>query len=344
MGLPKGIQAVRKRAADGTERVYYYVRGTGIRLPDDPASPDFLAAYTKAVKGDGFREGTWGALVEEFKRSQTYRALDRDSQKYHDRALERVRDWSAYPLESIKRRNILAVRDGLAQQFPQSANQFVIVLSSVFRFAVDREYREFNPCSRIPRIKGGEWQPWSDEQIAFALARKPATPPEGEPARKYLPEPYRRAVVLALYTGQREGDCCAMRWDDYDGEGVAVVQEKTGTPLWVPCHRALRNELDQWDRRAETMLTTERGTSWNPRSFSTMISRMLRAHPILAGCVFHGLRKTASNKLAEAGCSDREIMAITGHKTAAMVDLYTRGASQKRRARSAMVKLEGDGV
>ena len=44
--------------------------------------------------------------------------------------------------------------------------------------------------------------------------------------------------------------------------------------------------------------------------------------------------------VAEAGCSDREIMAILGHRTAAMVIKYTRGAEQKRLAKAAIVKLE----
>ncbi|MYJ71520.1 MAG: tyrosine-type recombinase/integrase, partial [Rhodospirillaceae bacterium] len=60
----------------------------------------------------------------------------------------------------------------------------------------------------------------------------------------------------------------------------------------------------------------------------------------LGALQFHGLRHTAGQRLAEAGCSDREIMAILGHRTAAMVTRYTRGAEQKRLAKAAIVKLE----
>jgi integrase len=48
----------------------------------------------------------------------------------------------------------------------------------------------------------------------------------------------------------------------------------------------------------------------------------------------------AHRALAEAGCSTHEIAAITGHETLAMVELYTRGADQKRRAAAAIQKLE----
>jgi len=56
----------------------------------------------------------------------------------------------------------------------------------------------------------------------------------------------------------------------------------------------------------------------------------------------HGLRKAISARLAELGCSDREIMAITGHMTSKEVDRYTKGARQRVLAASAMEKLSAE--
>ena len=55
-------------------------------------------------------------------------------------------------------------------------------------------------------------------------------------------------------------------------------------------------------------------------------------------CAAHGLRKGASRLLAEAGATDREIMAITGHTTVNEVTRYTRAVDRKRLAESAMAK------
>ena len=60
----------------------------------------------------------------------------------------------------------------------------------------------------------------------------------------------------------------------------------------------------------------------------------------LMGLTFHGLRYTAAANLAEAGCSNKEIAAITGHRSLAMIEKYTRGADQERLAGAAIVKLE----
>jgi len=56
--------------------------------------------------------------------------------------------------------------------------------------------------------------------------------------------------------------------------------------------------------------------------------------------VLHGLRKTAARMLAEAGCSEEEIKAVTGRSTCAMVSHYTRAADQNKQATAAILKLE----
>ncbi|RBW56884.1 hypothetical protein DS909_09240 [Phaeobacter gallaeciensis] len=54
--------------------------------------------------------------------------------------------------------------------------------------------------------------------------------------------------------------------------------------------------------------------------------------------VIHGWRYNAAVELAEAGCSDTEIQAVTGHKTLAMVQKYRAQANQKRLSKSAQAK------
>lgn len=51
--------------------------------------------------------------------------------------------------------------------------------------------------------------------------------------------------------------------------------------------------------------------------------------------------RAAASRLAELGCSDREIMAITGHTTSKEVNRYTKGARQRVLAASALRKMSG---
>ncbi len=298
---------VRRQLADGTVKEYRYKK-VGQAVP-------------RSI----------GALIEEYKASQGPRGfsrLSKNSKIGYLRAMDHVAAYADTPIVDIKRRHILGQCDQLATT-PAIANRVIRMWSILMNFAVDREYRTDNPAQRIPTYALGEHERWSQEALAYALA--------------HLPEVYRRAVVLGLYTGQREGDCVAMRWSDWDGQGIAVVQQKTGVKLWLPCPQALTSELIRWkaEATAMTILTTAKGLPWaSPVSFATMFSREVRRHVELTGCVFHGLRKEAASRLAEAGCTVHEIMAVTGHSSLQMIQHYSRQAGQRGMASAAILKLD----
>lgn len=265
--------------------------------------------------------------MRQYKEAPEFRELKPNTRKSYLQAIDYLKPLDPHRVKDLKRRHFLRIRDKL-QEVPAAANKVIHVSSILMRFAVDRDWRETNPVMQVRPLKGGEFRRWKESEIYYAL--------------EMLPERFRRALVLALYSGQREGDCAAMNWSDYDGEGITVKQEKTGEPLWIPCHSALKAELDCWkeDASAETILTNARGQPWKASSFATVFWREIGKHQDLDGCVFHGLRKSAAARLAEAGCTTHEIASVTGHRTLQMLAHYSREAEQKLRAKSAIGKLE----
>jgi integrase len=107
-----------------------------------------------------------------------------------------------------------------------------------------------------------------------------------------------------------------MMWNHINEQLILVRQGKTGKSLWIPIHSRLRDVLGVIPRNSTHILTSSLGRPWTEFGSSTAWQRTLRQTelaPILkAGLVFHGLRKSAAVKLAEAGCTDAEIAAITG--------------------------------
>ena len=83
-----------------------------------------------------------------------------------------------------------------------------------------------------------------------------------------------------------------------------------------------------------TILANQRGEPLTCHQMARSF-RKNRAAAGIEGVSLHGLRKNATIALAEAGCSNAEIKAITGHTTDAMVELYSKGARQKTMARNA---------
>jgi integrase len=111
------------------------------------------------------------------------------------------------------------------------------------------------------------------------------------------------------YTGQRRSDIVQMTWSRFDGTAIELVQEKTGTFVWVPWHPTLKKKLAQVERVSPYTLTSELGGPYRATSITNMVCQAC------AECGFpeyspHGLRHLAGAELAVAGCSMHEIMSI----------------------------------
>ncbi|WP_157982004.1 tyrosine-type recombinase/integrase [Oceanicella sp. SM1341] len=59
----------------------------------------------------------------------------------------------------------------------------------------------------------------------------------------------------------------------------------------------------------------------------------------LSGRSAHGVRKAAGALLAEAGCTEHEIMVVLGHANPKTSAIYTRSANRWKLARKAMEKM-----
>jgi integrase len=125
---------------------------------------------------------------------------------------------------------------------------------------------------------------------------------------------------------------------------IAVRQEKTSTPLMIPMHPELRAVLESVPRTNLTFLTTGRGAPYDANGFGNWWRIQCDAAG-LQHCSYHGLRKAAATRLANAGCTTDQVKAITGHRSLAEVARYTKAADQQRLARQALdtqLRAEGE--
>jgi integrase len=92
-----------------------------------------------------------------------------------------------------------------------------------------------------------------------------------------------------------------------------------------------------------TFLVTATGKPYGGNAFSEQFRNWCDAAGLPRRCKPHGLRKAACRRLAEAGCSSSEIMAISGHATMKEVVRYTAAADRARLARNAMTRSTRQG-
>jgi len=318
-------------------KVYRYFRHgkVKVRLHGEPDSPEFWQQYNDLLAGleisrNSAAPGTIDALVADFKRSPEYCQLGTSTRIAYAKDLDRLHIVGKGRLADIKRMHILTLRDELADR-PRTADHFIQVCRRLLSWAVDRGYIDANPLLRVKMINTPTaYITWSDADCQRF---------ENSLPREALLTPY----MLGRYTGQRKGDVLRMARGRYDGTAIEVTQGKTGADLWIPCHERLRGYLDALPGDRLLFCVTAKGKAWQPTTFSHELDKHLDKIGLGHLC-FHGLRHSAATALADAGCSDRDIASITGHKTPSMVRRYTARADQRRRATAAILRLERSGI
>jgi integrase len=335
----KYLHAFRDR--HGHPRYYFRFRGQRWPIPA-PGEEGFATAYNAllaqitanpfpAPRNVAFVRGSLGWTIERFLASQSYADRAETTRRNYRRVLDVLRErYGAGLLKDLEPRHVKVMRNEIRDAFTTTAADIAVgLISTLWDFAEEELNLQLDadPTYGVRRVHRGkrEHEPWPQELIeSFMLTARPSL---------------RWAVRLALYTGQRRSDVVKMMWSQFDGEFIEVCQQKTDELLAIPCHKVLRAELETMPRRGDTILVGERGGPLTAASLSVMVRRTLRGMGV-TGYSIHGLRKNAGKALAEAGCGEREIMAILGHKTFQMVMHYTKRANQRVLARSAMDKLE----
>ena len=100
------------------------------------------------------------------------------------------------------------------------------------------------------------------------------------------------AFLLALFTGMRAGEVCALRWPDVAADHVRLHTSKTGHGRDVPLTagaQAVIARMRGWDAESVFALT--------PQTLDSLFRRY-RARAGLAGVTFHEARHTAATRLA----------------------------------------------
>src|SRR5262249_10461285 len=281
-----------------------------------------------------------GWVIEKFLASNAgLKKLKSGTQRNYRRCLDVVKaEVGRFQMNDLTPPAVRKIRDSVRIKFAATtADMCVVSISVLWKFAI--EFCQLplghNPAHGVARVhtEKKSRQPWPDDVVTKMLA---------------LDDPVLRlAVSLLLYTGQREGDVIRMKWDDIrdcdGGREICVVQEKTGTKVWVPLHRELRALLNQTPRSTDFILINSWGRPYASSAtlydkIKTSLKRIgERKH------VPHGLRATAAVRLIEAGCSEDQAAAITGHRDLNVLRSYLRHTNQAKLARQAMRKQEAAG-
>lgn len=317
------VKIVRHKLADGTVREYRYDL-------EEQARKRFAVSQRH-----GFRQ-----IAEAYKQSPEFKRLSptwQASSGYYMGLLEDEIGWmSLADLSNRKARGrFYKVRDDSAA-YPAKADKLINVLRRMLGWAYERGMIEFNHAigigKLIPSTHSRAERIWNPEQEAALLTA--ATPDFAILAR------------FALLTGIRQSDLTRLKWSQFDGQWLTYEPAKTRKSTAIKVHlpvyalEPLRALVADLSRCAEYMLTTDQGHPWAPENVKKRFREALaKADLSQADLTFHDLRGTLITRLLEAGCTDAETAAISGHAIGGKTQLRAYAARSRELAVNAYAKL-----
>jgi integrase len=324
---------------DRTGKLRRYVRPPGAKhatpLPGAPGTVEFMSVYQAALAAAATPaeigaartvRGSVSAAIVSYYKDVRFQAMASVTQKNRRAILEQFRaTYGDRQIAGLQRVHIVNL---LGTKKPFAAKNWLKALRGLMQFLVATGQRLDDPTAgiKLPKTRAGEIHSWSEAEISQYEARHPV----GTPARL--------ALALLLYTAQRRSDIVVVGRQHLRDGALIVRQRKTGRMLEIPVHPALTEILAEPSEHL-TFLTTANGKPFSAAGFGNRFREWCNEAELPKHCSAHGLRKAACRRLAEAGCTEHQIAAISGHLSLSEIQRYTRAADQSKMARAAMATV-----
>lgn len=329
----------------GKLRWRYRSKGSVFQLGTDYGSPEFLRRYNAAVKGERLTSGevpmcvsqaphgSLSHVIEGWYLSPDFVNLGPTTKKQYRYEAERLRNAHGTKRVTGLTRQIIKRLMAEKSDRPGAANNLLRMFRLILGYAVEMELLEINPAMGVKKYstKGDGFYTWTEEDIQKFYAYHE---PDSTAAL---------AMTLMLYTGASRADVVKLGPGNVQAGRFQYSRQKMetrdGVLVDIPLNPALVDKLSAVMDRT-TFLQTAYGSERTANGFGTTMRKWCDAAG-LPECASHGLRKACARRLADAGASPHEIMAVTGHKTIAEVQRYTDKADRRKLADRAF-KKQGD--
>jgi integrase len=292
-----------------------------------------MAAYQRAlgagapvIGADRTKPGTVDALAVVYYRSASWTAFDPQTQKNRRRIIERFRaEHGAKRVSLLQREHIEKMLAKIDR--PAAKYHWLTAIRGLLKLAVPAMRRD-NPTDGItgvkPRTKPRHT--WTDSEI--------------ERYRSFWPLGTQQRLVLefALETASRRCEVVRLGPQHVKDGRIRIERAKGSHDVDIPVTPELQSACDAIRREHLTYVVTEWGKPRSIRGLGNVFAKWATMAGLPPRCRLHGLKKAGMTRLAYAGTTTHELMAISGHKTLSQVELYTKDADRVRLANSGMAK------
>jgi integrase len=325
----------------GRGRFYFRRRGfKQVPLPGLPWSPEFMAKHEEAmsshtaarkeIAAGRTKPGTIDALVVVYYASNAWRVLSPDTQKTRKRIIEKFRAQHGTKRVALLQREHIEKMLAAIEK-PTAKRHWLKAIRGLMRAAIP-SMRKDDPTAgiasiKLPKSKGHHT--WTDDEIAQYRAHWP------------LGAQQRLVMEFALETASRRGEVVRLGPQHVRNGRIRIERTHGSEDVDIPVSSELQAACDAMPKAHLTYIVTANGKPRSKYGLGNDFARWATEAGLPKHCRLHGLKKGGMRRLAEAGGTTHELMAVSGHKTLAEVQRYTDAANRKRLADRGMAKLKG---
>jgi len=238
-----------------------------------------------------------------------------------------LKEFGSYRLSEITKRQIILFHKKVCEETSgTTGNRYLSCLSSIFRYGVELDLLEHNPCRGIKKAKENKSRDrflQEDEHIRFI-----------QTLGTMLDVPQAQAIYLLLATGVRRSELLSLRWDDVNlSERQAHLKDsKNGESRYIALNsvaiellkriKAERGNKSPWIFPSRTPSSKTPHMQDVRRTFADVCRRAG-----VKGLRLHDLRRSHASVLLKSGVDVVTIKELLGHKSLKSTQVYARVAT-----------------
>jgi integrase len=296
-------------------RYYFRRAGKNIRLPGQPGSQEFMAAYGAAlartsnepeIGADRTIPGTIGALRAAYFSSGAWLNLPPDTRKNRKPIIDRFSERNHARRVALPHHIEKALAEITAG--PATRDYWLRAIRAFLQSGIPNVIKE-DPTAgiKVKRVKNDghwTWEPHEVEQYRahWALGTVPGL-----------------VLEFALGTASRRGEIVTLGpqhlYRGRKGEWrIRIERIKGSNPVDIPITTELFAACQAMPKTGLAYVTGDAGTPIAKKRLGALFARWCTEAGLPAHCRLHGLKKSSLCRLVLAGATAPEFMAVSGHK------------------------------
>ena len=279
-----------------------------VAVGKDPAALKRAAKATLTQTAAEVAADTVERLAADFIEKYAKRRTRPNTQRQTEHVLRDIvlPAWRGRTVHDIRRRDVIALIDHVAEGRPVQANRTLAILSKFYKWMMARDVIVASPVAGVarPAKETARDRSLSDAEITALWLACDA-----------VGGPMAPCIKVLLLTGQRRSEVAGMRWDEVAGDlwSLPPSRVKNNRPHSVPLSRQVLAIIEAMPRIGDHVFTINGATPLT--SFSGFKREIDAVMALSQPFVWHDLRRTCAAGMQRLGVRTETIEQVLNHRS-----------------------------